>query len=89
MAAGNSFQLIRSDRDAESTGKSHGGRTCFYINERWCIDATMLKMFCSDLETLFVNCKPFYSPRGELFVHSHECLHSTACEREISCTETH
>ncbi len=29
------FQLIRSDRDAESTGKSHGGGTCFYINERW------------------------------------------------------
>ncbi len=26
------FQLIRSDREAESTGKSCGGRTCFYIN---------------------------------------------------------
>ncbi len=46
------FQLIRADRDAESTWKSHGGGTCFYINE----------MCCSDLETLFINCKPFYSP---------------------------
>ncbi len=57
------FQLIRSDRDAESTGKSRGGGTCFYINERWCTDVTMLKkMCCSDLETLFINCKPFYLP---------------------------
>ncbi len=58
------FQLIRSDRDTESTGKSRGGGTCFYINERWCTDVTVLKkMCCSDLETLFINCKPFYSPR--------------------------
>ncbi len=60
-----SFQLIRSDRNAESTGKScGGGGTCFYINERWCTDVTVLKkMCCPDLETLFINCKPFYSPR--------------------------
>ncbi len=45
------IQLSRSDRDAESTGRSRGGGTCFYINERC----------CSDLETLFINCKPFYS----------------------------
>ncbi len=52
------------DRDAESRVKSHGGRMCFYINERWCTDVTVLKkMCCSDLETLFINCKPFYSPR--------------------------
>ena len=58
------FQLFRADRDAESTGKSRGGGTCFYINERWCTDVTLLKkMCCSDLETLFINCKPFYSPR--------------------------
>ncbi len=49
---------------AESTGKSRGGRTCFYINERWCTDVTVLKkMCCSDLKMLFINCKPFYSPR--------------------------
>ncbi len=58
------FQLIRADCDTESTGKLCGGRTCFYINERWCTDVTVLKkMCCSDLETLFINCKPFYSPR--------------------------
>ncbi len=29
-----------------------------------CTDVTVLKkMCCSDLETLFINCKPFYSPR--------------------------
>ncbi len=55
------FQLIRSDRDAESMGKLHGGGTCFYINESWCTDVTVLKkMCCSDLETLFFNCKLFY-----------------------------
>ncbi len=33
---------------------------CFYINERWGTDVTVLKkMYCSDLETLFIN----YSPR--------------------------
>ncbi|KAL0148543.1 hypothetical protein M9458_056090 [Cirrhinus mrigala] len=58
------YQLFRADRDAESTGKSRGGGTCFYINERWCTDVTVLKqMCCSDLEALFINCKPFYSPR--------------------------
>ncbi len=58
------FQLIRADREAESTGKSRGGGTCFYINERWCTDVTVLKkMCCYGLETLFINCKPFYSPR--------------------------
>ncbi len=58
------FQLIRADRNAESTGKSRGGGMCFCINERWCTDVTVLKkMCCSDLEMLFINCKPFYSPR--------------------------
>ncbi|XP_073671518.1 uncharacterized protein [Paramisgurnus dabryanus] len=55
------FQLFIADH--ESTGKSRGGGTCFYINERWCRDATVLKkMCCPDLEVQFVNCKPFYSP---------------------------
>ncbi len=58
------FQLFRADRDAESTGKLCGGGMCFYINERWCTDVTVLKqMCCPDLEVLFINCKPFYSPR--------------------------
>ncbi len=37
---------------------------CTMFVERWCTDVTVLKkMCCSDLETLFINCKPFYSPR--------------------------
>ncbi len=69
-----SFQLFRADRDAKSTGKSRSGGTCFYINERWCTDVTVLKkMCCPDLEVLFINCKPFYSPRefySFILVHS-------------------
>ncbi len=57
------FQQIKSDREAESTGKLCGGGMCFYINKRWCTDVTVLKMCCSDLETLFINCKLFYLPR--------------------------
>ena len=37
---------------------------CFYLNDVWCTDVTVLKKTCSPhLETLFLNCKPFYSPR--------------------------
>ncbi len=58
------FQLIRFECEAESMGKSRGSGTCFYINERWCTDVTVLKKMCrSDLETLFIKSKPFYSPR--------------------------
>ncbi|KAK3571078.1 hypothetical protein QTP86_001733, partial [Hemibagrus guttatus] len=58
------FQLLRADQVTESAGKSRGGGTCFYINERWCTDVTVLKkMCCPDLEAFFINCKPFYSPR--------------------------
>ncbi len=77
------LQLIRADCNAESKGKSHGGRTCFYTNERWCTDVTVLKMCFSDLETLFINCKP-----QDLFLHSRECFHSSASARELSFTET-
>ncbi|KAM9793604.1 uncharacterized protein ACBT44_017988 [Syngnathus typhle] len=58
------FRLTRADRSAELSGKSKGGGLCFYTNERWCTDVTVLKEFCSPLlETLFINCRPFYSPR--------------------------
>ncbi len=51
-------------RQKNQRGEIARRRTCFYINERWCTDVTVLKkMCCSDLETLFINCKPFYSPR--------------------------
>ena len=58
------FQLLRADRVTELSGKSRGGGICFYINEGWCTDVTVLKKSCSPhLETFFINCRPFYSPR--------------------------
>ncbi len=58
------FQLFRADRVTESSGKTRGGGLCFYINEGWCTDVTVLKkMCCPNLEALFINCKPFYSPQ--------------------------
>ncbi len=43
------FQLIRFDRKAESTEKSCGSGTCFYINERRCTDVTVLNKRCAVL----------------------------------------
>ncbi len=58
------FQRFRADRITESSGKTRGGGLCFYINEGWCKDVTVLKkMCCPNLEALFINCKPFYSQR--------------------------
>uniref|UniRef100_A0A1A8PUX4 Reverse transcriptase domain-containing protein n=1 Tax=Nothobranchius rachovii TaxID=451742 RepID=A0A1A8PUX4_9TELE len=58
------FCLHRADREKELSGKTKGGGICFYINECWCTDATVLSKHCSsNLETIFLNCKPFYSPR--------------------------
>ncbi|KAK3523646.1 hypothetical protein QTP70_006308 [Hemibagrus guttatus] len=58
------FQLFRADQVSESAGTSRGGGTCFYINERWCTDVTVLKkMCCPDLEVFFITCNPFYSPQ--------------------------
>ncbi len=58
------YQLFRSDRITELMGKTRGGGLCFYVNEGWCSDVTSLKKMCSpNLEVLFINCKPFYSPR--------------------------
>ncbi len=76
------YQLFRSDRITELTGKTRGGGLCFYINEGWCSDVTTLKKMCSpNLEAPFINCKPFYSPKSFLF-HSRECVRaSDACVR--------
>lgn len=58
------FQLYRADRDKELSGKTKGGGVCFYINNRWCTDVTVIHQHCSpDLEYFIINCKPFYSPR--------------------------
>ncbi len=47
-----------------ANGETRGGELCFYINEGWCSDVTTLKkMWSPNLEALFINCEPFYSPR--------------------------
>src|SRR4029434_208626 len=58
------FQLLRSDRHTELSGMTKGGGICFYINCGWCNDVTVIQQHCSpNLEYVFINCKPFYSPR--------------------------
>ncbi len=81
------FQQIRSDCDAESTGKSHGGGTYCYINERWCTGVTVLKKMCRCRNALHQLQAVIFSA-GDLFVHSRECLHSSASARELSFAET-
>ncbi|KAM9781040.1 uncharacterized protein ACBT44_022395 [Syngnathus typhle] len=82
------FRLTRADRSAELSGKSKGGGLCFYINERWCTDVTMLKEFCSPLlETLFINCRrsihhgssPRSSWRLYTFHHTHVRVKPRRC----------
>ena len=58
------FKLLRADRDSLLSGKTKGGGICFFINSGWCEDVTVILQHCSpDLESFFINCKPFYSPR--------------------------
>ena len=58
------FQLIRADWDTAACGKSKGGGLCFYINNNWCVDAVKTRQHCcSILESVFIECKPYYSPR--------------------------
>ncbi|XP_058013047.1 uncharacterized protein LOC131185023 [Ahaetulla prasina] len=58
------FQIERSDRIPETSGKKKGGGLCLYINTTWCQDFNIIYKFCdNNLETLIINCKPYYSPR--------------------------
>ena len=59
-----SFQLHRADRVTELTGKIRGGGICFYTNEGWCTDVTVLWKICTPhLESLSINCKHFPFPK--------------------------
>ncbi len=61
------YQLFRSDRITELTGKIRGGGLCFYINEGWCSDVATLKKMCSsNLEALF-KFKFFYLSHTQLY----------------------
>lgn len=58
------FSVFRSNRLKESTGKSKGGGVCFFINESWCTDTTVMEKICTaNLECLVIKCRPFYLPR--------------------------
>ncbi|KAI3361527.1 hypothetical protein L3Q82_013676, partial [Scortum barcoo] len=77
------FHLIRVDL-TELSGKTRGGGICFYVNKGWCTDVTVLKKSCSPhLETLFINCKPFYSLQEfSLFILVGVYIHPQACVTE-------
>ena len=48
---------------AEGEG-GRGLKLCFLVNQRWCNDTKLVSQSCSvELETLIINCRPFYSPR--------------------------
>ena len=56
--------LFRADRCPVLSQKEKGGGVCFLVNQRWCNDAKLVSQSCSvELETLIINCRPFYSPR--------------------------
>ena len=58
------FDVFRSDRNAEITGKSKGGGCLWLINREWCTNTTIHRKFCSpDLEVLHLECRPHYLPR--------------------------
>ena len=58
------YTPYRGDRDNNLSGKKGGGGVCILVNQRWCTDSKEINKSCSpDLETLTVQCRPFYSPR--------------------------
>ena len=58
------YILFRADRCPVLSQKEKGGGVCFLVNQRWCNDAKLGSQSCSvELETLIINCRPFYSPR--------------------------
>ena len=57
------YTSYRGDRDNNLSGKKGGGGVCILVNQRWCTDSKEINKSCSpDLETLTVQCRPFYSP---------------------------
>lgn len=71
------FQLLQADCSKKLTGKTKGDGLCFYINKGWCTDVTMLKKSGSNhLETLFINCLPFYAV--VFLICPGHCLHPSA-----------
>lgn len=51
------------DRYPETTGKSHGGGVCLYINKRYCNTVVVRECICTlDIELLSVSLWLFYLP---------------------------
>ena len=58
------FTAFRADRCPDKSGKQVGGGICLLVNKRWCTDTQLVSKSCSSqLETVVINCRPFYSPR--------------------------
>ncbi len=58
-----------ADRTADS-GTKIGGGLCFYINNFWCKNATVVDKLCSpEVELMLLKCRPFYLPREFTAVH--------------------
>lgn len=58
------FQILSVFRITELSVKARGGGIWFYINGGWCTNFTLLNKTCSPrIQTIFINCKPFYSPQ--------------------------
>ena len=58
------FAIHRGDRSTSESNKTKGGGVCFLINERWCVNSTVVDKFCTpDIETVSVQCRPYYLPR--------------------------
>ena len=58
------FSMHRADRDFVAADKSKDGGLLFFVNNRWCSDVKVIHQYCSPvLESLFILCHPFYSPR--------------------------
>ncbi len=56
------FSLVRSDRN-DNSGKSKGGGTCVYVNNKWCSQFTTRESVCTpDLELICLSLRPFYLP---------------------------
>ncbi|XP_053272131.1 uncharacterized protein LOC128430172 [Pleuronectes platessa] len=82
------FQLLRADRDPILSGKARAGGICFYINHGWCSDVKVIKKSCSpELETFFIDCRPFYSPPectsfilAGVYIHPQVNVHKAQCQ---------
>ena len=57
------FMCISNKLVELANKKGSGGGICLLINERCCSSSTVISKFCChDLESNFIECKPFFCP---------------------------